>query len=121
MPGRQRGYRICGTRKQAIQGDGCRSERVIARLADENLALPLIVLALAIVGILSPHLCKPDHRDGYHDPDDLARVVHGVTLSLPEGEFVVVARSLGASGARPHRHPWWSFPSDANGSVNEAR
>jgi hypothetical protein len=52
--------------------------------------LPLIVLTLAIVGLLSPNLYKPDHRDGYHDPDDLARVVHGATLSLPEGEFVVV-------------------------------
>jgi ABC-type dipeptide/oligopeptide/nickel transport system permease subunit len=87
-------------------------DTLIARTMDVFLAFPLLVFAIALVGVL------PDNADflgislagnglrilmlifiiGFFSWPYMGRIIRGQTLSLREREFVDAARSLGARG-----------------------
>ncbi len=85
-------------------------DSVIGRLTDTVLAFPLLLFAIALVGVL------PDDAFGLHGNSlrvvllifvigffnwgYIARIIRGQALSLREREFIDAARSMGARG--PH-------------------
>lgn len=73
---------------------------VIMRVADVQLALPFMVLALALVAAVGPSLGNLIVVLGVTGWVVYARVVRAETLSLREREFVLAARAVGAGGAR---------------------
>lgn len=79
---------------------GGRWDAVIMRVADVQLALPFLVLALALVAAVGPSLVNLIAVLGVTGWVLYARVVRSETLSLREREFVVAARAVGATGAR---------------------
>jgi ABC-type dipeptide/oligopeptide/nickel transport system permease subunit len=98
---------VIGTTMGVISGFfGGVTDTVISRLMDIFLAFPLLVFALALVGVI------PDNAFGlrgdalriavivfiigFFNWPYIGRIVRGQTLSLREREFVDAARSLGA-------------------------
>ncbi len=84
---------LAGTLRGAV-------DSVIMRVVDVLQALPALILALVIVGLLGqgvPNLILTIVAVGW---PGYARVVRAITLSLRESVFVEVARSLGASQLR---------------------
>lgn len=73
---------------------------VIMRIADIQLALPFMVLALALVAAVGPSLVNLIVVLGVTGWVVYARVVRAETLSLREREFVLAARAVGAGGPR---------------------
>ena len=72
----------------------------VMRLADVFLALPTLILALVIVGLLGQGLRNLIITIVIVQWPGYARIVRGMTLQLREREFVEAARGLGASRAR---------------------
>ena len=72
----------------------------IMRVMDGLLALPTLVLALAITAMLGPSLNNAMLAIGVTGVPVFARLVRGQVLSLRELEYVQAARSLGAGDAR---------------------
>jgi len=79
---------------------GGRVDTLIMRLADLNLAFPLILLALAVVALLGANLKNLIVVMAITTWMIYARVVRGLSLGLREREFVQAARALGAHDAR---------------------
>jgi peptide/nickel transport system permease protein len=79
---------------------GGRTGAVIMRVADLNLAFPLILLALAVVALLGANLRNLIIVMAITTWMIYARVVRGLTLALREQEFVQAIRALGARDAR---------------------
>src|SRR5499426_2012405 len=79
---------------------GGRADTVIMRIADLNLAFPLILLALAVVALLGASLKNLVIVMAITTWMIYARVVRGLTLALREQEFVQAIRALGARDAR---------------------
>ncbi|MCL4514261.1 MAG: ABC transporter permease [Firmicutes bacterium] len=80
-------------------------ENVIMRVADIQLAIPYILLAITLVAILGPNLKNLVLVLGLTGWVNYARVVRAEVLSLREREFISAARALGASSFRIiHRH-----------------
>lgn len=75
-------------------------DSVIMRLVDVFLAFPVIVLAIAIIAVRGPSLLNVMLALGLVYWTTYARVARGVTLTLREEEYVVAARSIGASDWR---------------------
>ena len=73
---------------------------VVSRFIDAFLAVPFIVLVLALVGVLGPSLLTIIIVLGTTGWASYARVVRGEVLSLKEREFVLAAKALGASEIR---------------------
>lgn len=85
-------------------------DTVISRLMDIFLAFPLLVFALALVGVLAQFETQLAVQGdalrilllifviGFFNWPYIARIIRGQTLSLREREFVDAARSLGARG-----------------------
>jgi peptide/nickel transport system permease protein len=73
---------------------------VIMRIADIQLALPFMVLALALVAAVGPSLANLIVVLGVTGWVVYARVVRAETLSLREREFVLAARAVGVRGPR---------------------
>lgn len=73
---------------------------VIMRLADLQLALPLILLALAIVALLGPSITNVIIVFIITGWPVFARTVRGSTLSLRQREFIEAARCLGCPALR---------------------
>jgi peptide/nickel transport system permease protein len=71
-------------------------EHVILRVADLQLAFPMILLALALVAILGPSLGNLILVMGVTGWMMYTRVVRALVLSLREREFVIAARAIGA-------------------------
>lgn len=76
------------------------ADRVIMRLADVQLAFPLMLLALVIVAVMGPNLRNLILVLALTSWVRYARIVRGEVLSLREREFVVSARAVGASAWR---------------------
>lgn len=74
---------------------GGRWSAVIMRVADVQLALPFMVLALALVAAVGPSLLNLVIVLGVTGWVLYARVVRAETLSLREREFVLAARAVG--------------------------
>jgi ABC-type dipeptide/oligopeptide/nickel transport system permease subunit len=81
-------------------------DAVIARTMDVFLAFPLLVFALALVGVIPQHAFGLSGNTlriallifiiGFFAWPYMGRIIRGQTLSLREREFVDAARSLGA-------------------------
>ena len=79
---------------------GGRTDEVIMRLADIQLAIPTILLAIALVGVLGPSLPNLILVLGITGWVIYARTIRGVVLSLREQQFVEAARALGSGDRR---------------------
>jgi peptide/nickel transport system permease protein len=74
---------------------GGRTDDVLMRLGDVQLAFPFILLAMAVIGVLGPSLPVIIVVIGVSSWVIYARVVRGSVLSLREREFVQAAHALG--------------------------
>lgn len=74
--------------------------RLLMGLADVQLAVPFLVLALAVVAVLGPSLFNLILVLGVTNWVQFARIVRAEVLVLREREFVQAAQALGASTAR---------------------
>jgi len=79
---------------------GGRSDLVLMRIVDLNLAFPLILLALAVVALLGASLRNLVFVMAITTWMIYARVVRGMTLALRDQELVQAIRALGARDAR---------------------
>lgn len=75
-------------------------DSVIQWVMDAMQTFPLIVLALAIVAVLSPGLINIIIAVGIVQTPRTARVVRATVLSVREQDFVQAARAIGASDRR---------------------
>lgn len=76
---------------------GGRVDNFIMRIMDIILALPGILLAIAIVATLGPNIVNTMIAIAVVRIPAMARVIRSQVLSLKEEEFVQAARALGAS------------------------
>jgi ABC-type dipeptide/oligopeptide/nickel transport system permease subunit len=79
---------------------GGRADAVIMRVADVQLALPFILLAIAVMAVLRPGLTNVILVLGITGWVTYARLVRAETLAIREREFIQAART---AGARPLR------------------
>jgi len=79
---------------------GGRVDDFCMRLTDTMLAMPFILLALAVIAVLGPSLRNIIFVLGITSWVSYARVVRGEVLTLRTREFVSAARALGSSGGR---------------------
>ena len=79
---------------------GGRTDDVLMRLADIQLAFPFILLAIAVIGVLGPSLKTIIVVIGVSSWVVYARIVRGAVLTLREREFVQAARALGGGDVR---------------------
>jgi len=75
-------------------------DRIIMRLADIQLAFPLMLLALIIVAVMGPNIRNLIFVLALTSWVRYARIVRGEVLSLREREFVVSAKAVGAKAWR---------------------
>jgi peptide/nickel transport system permease protein len=73
---------------------------VLMRFTDVMLTLPALLLAMALVAVLSPSLISILIVIGLVSWTQVARVVRAEALSVSQRDFMVAARSLGASPGR---------------------
>jgi peptide/nickel transport system permease protein len=73
---------------------------VLMRLTDVMLALPALLLAMAVVAVLRPSLFSILLVIGLVSWTQVARVVRAETLSMVQRDFVIAARALGAPSLR---------------------
>lgn len=76
------------------------TDAIIMRVMDGFLALPTLVLALAITAMLGPSLNNAMIAIGITGIPIFARLVRGQVLAVRELEYIHAARSLGASDVR---------------------
>lgn len=76
------------------------TDATLMRVMDGLLALPTLVLALAITAMLGPSLNNAMLAIGITGVPVFARLVRGQVLSIREQDFVNAARSLGAGHVR---------------------
>jgi peptide/nickel transport system permease protein len=79
---------------------GGRLDSIIMMLSDIQLAVPFVLLAIAVVAVLGPNLINLILVIGVGSWANYARVIRSVTLSVREQEFVQAARCLGGSKSR---------------------
>lgn len=79
---------------------GGTADFVLMRLTDVMLTLPALLLAMALVSVLSPSLFTILLVIGLVSWTQIARVVRAETLSLVRRDFVLAARALGAGSPR---------------------
>jgi peptide/nickel transport system permease protein len=75
-------------------------DAVVARIADIQLAFPLLLLAIAVIGVLGPSLATIIGVLGVTSWVQYVRVVRAETLSLREREFVQSAIATGSGRLR---------------------
>ena len=75
-------------------------DQVLMRLVDLMLCFPVFFLILAVIAMLGPSIWNIMVVIGLTSWMGVARLVRAELLSLREREFVLAARSLGASDAR---------------------
>jgi peptide/nickel transport system permease protein len=78
---------------------GGRLDSLIGRLADVQLAFPFLLLAIAVVAVIGPGLVNVIAVLAIGSWMPYARVVRGQVLSAKEREFIIAARTIGASDA----------------------
>ncbi len=76
---------------------GGKLDSALGRVADALIALPSLVLALAIVGVLGPSLVNAMLAVGIVYAPRLFRVVRGATLGVREETFIEASRVAGCS------------------------
>jgi peptide/nickel transport system permease protein len=75
-------------------------DKVLMRLVDLMLCFPVFFLILAVIAVLGPSIWNIMIIIGFTSWMGVARLVRAEFLSLREREFVLAARSLGASDYR---------------------
>lgn len=80
--------------------DDRRAGRVLMAITDVQLAIPFLVLAIAVVAVLGPSLFNLVMVLGLTNWVQYARIVRAEVLVLRGREFVLAARALGASTMR---------------------
>jgi len=75
-------------------------DEAIMGLADLQLAMPSILVAIAIIGTLGPGLIKLTLVIALTGWVTYARQARGSTLTIKETDYITAARALGASGAK---------------------
>jgi peptide/nickel transport system permease protein len=75
-------------------------DTVIMRIADIQLAIPVLILALTIMAIFGPSLRNVVIVLGVTGWVPFARIVRGEVLSVRENEYVMAAVALGAGHVR---------------------
>jgi peptide/nickel transport system permease protein len=92
---------LVGTTLGLLSGytDGLLSDGIML-LADAQLALPFLVLAIGLIAVVGPSLTVLIVLAGISGWTAYARVIRGMVLTLREQEFVLAARALGASTPR---------------------
>lgn len=92
---------IAGGGLGAIAGYyGGRFENVVMRIMDIFLAVPSILLAIAIVSALGPNLLNLMITIAISSIPTYARIVRASVLSIRDQEFVEAAKAIGASDKR---------------------
>ena len=76
------------------------NERIIMRIADIQLSIPLLLFALIVIAVLGPSLVNLVIVLALTGWTRFARITRGEVLSLREQEFVLSARGSGAGRAR---------------------
>jgi peptide/nickel transport system permease protein len=79
---------------------GGKTDAIIMRLSDIQLAFPFLLVALALVSILGPSLANVIIVLSITSWINYARVVRGDVLSVRNREFIVASRSSGATSIR---------------------
>jgi peptide/nickel transport system permease protein len=79
---------------------GGRVETVIMRLADMQLAVPFIMLAITIIGALGPSLLNVIVVLAVGTWPNYARMVRGEVLSVKQNDYVELARIVGCRTGR---------------------
>ena len=75
-------------------------DNALMRLMDVMFAIPSLVLAIAITGILGPSLTNAMIAIGIVYTPTFARVARGPVLSVVQNEYVTAARTVGARDGR---------------------
>lgn len=75
-------------------------DNIIMRIMDVFLAIPSILLAIAIVSALGPSLFNLMLAVGISSIPGYARIVRASVLTIREQEFIEAARAIGASDGR---------------------
>jgi peptide/nickel transport system permease protein len=70
------------------------------RAYDGLLAFPSVLLAIAVVAVAGPGLVNVGLAIGVAQAPHTARLARSITLSQRERDYVLAARSIGASGQR---------------------
>lgn len=90
-----------GTAMGVLAGyKGGRIEAAIMRLVDILLAFPDLITGLLVLAVLGSGLFKMIIAIGIVISPRFARLAHGPTLSIKEGEFVEAARAIGVGDLR---------------------
>ena len=76
------------------------ADSLIMRLVDILLAFPGLLLAIAIIAVIGPGLENVIIAVGIFSVPTFTRVTRGSVLSIREREFVMAARTVGATNAR---------------------
>jgi len=79
---------------------GGRTDGVILRLIDMQLAFPVILLVIAVVAVIGPSLTNLIIIMGLSGWPRFARIVRGAVLSVRGLEYVEAARAIGANQLR---------------------
>ena len=87
---------LCGL----LAGYYGRVDNVLMRIADIQLSIPFLILALAVITVLGPGLNNLILVLGITGWVSYARVIRGQVLTMREREFIEAARTIGASNAR---------------------
>ncbi|MBM3526074.1 MAG: ABC transporter permease [Alphaproteobacteria bacterium] len=79
---------------------GGRTDAIILRLIDTQLAFPVVLLVIALVAVVGPSLTNLIILMGLAAWPRFARIVRGSVLSVRSLEYVEAARAIGASQLR---------------------
>ncbi|MCJ8342286.1 MAG: ABC transporter permease, partial [Cetobacterium sp.] len=79
---------------------GGKLDNIIMRIMDIFLAVPSILLAIAIVSALGPNLFNLMVAISISSVPSYARIVRASVLSIRDQEFIEAARAIGASDTR---------------------
>ena len=92
---------LLGTMIGVVSGYfGGKTDMVLQRFVDANLAFPGLILALALVGMVGPSVRNVSIAIGVITFPSLSRVVRGPVLATKQQQFVEAARSTGAGHPR---------------------
>jgi len=75
-------------------------DTVLMRLTDVVMAFPILLFAIALIAVTGPSETNVILVIAFLYWTYVARVIHGMVLSLKEREFVTATRTLGISGRR---------------------
>lgn len=79
---------------------GSWSDLIIMRITDIVMSFPLLIVAIALVGVLGPSETNIILALGLVTWPGVARLIRSQVLSIKETEYITAARSLGASSTR---------------------